>query len=107
MVYVANEWGDTTPRTCVLCVDNQAAVSALIKGGSSSGMAGALVNLVWNVAARDNARWWIEYVNAKANTADGPSRQSAMPNETARHLSQCVASREFREAFAAREAIRR
>ena len=30
MVYVANEWGDTMPRTCVLCVDNQAAANALI-----------------------------------------------------------------------------
>ena len=45
MVYTANDWNDTTPRTCVLCVDNQAAVAALIKGSSSSDLARVLVNL--------------------------------------------------------------
>ena len=39
MVYTANEWCDSTTRTCVLCVDNQAAVAALVKGSSSSDLA--------------------------------------------------------------------
>ena len=56
MVFLANERGDTTPRTCALCVDNQAAATALIKGSTSSDLAGVLVNLFWNVAARGNAR---------------------------------------------------
>ena len=107
MVYVANEWNDATPRTCVLCVDNQAAVAALIKGSSSSDLAGVLVNLFWNVAARGNTRRWIEYVNTKSNTADYPSRLCAMPAETASHRTQGEAPRKFREAFTSWEALRR
>ena len=107
MVYIANEWGDPTPRTCVLCVDNRAAVASLIKGSSSPDLAVALVNLFWNAAARGNTRRWIEYVNAKSNTADYPSRQRAMPSETECHWSQGSAPREFRDAFTSWEALRR
>ena len=79
MVYIANERTDSTPRTCVLCVDNKAAVDALVKGSSSSDLVGALVRLFRNVASRGNARRWIEYVNTKSNSADSPSRQCNSP----------------------------
>ena len=102
MVYIANEWADTTPRTCVLRVDNQAAATALIKGSSPSSIAGALVSLFWNVAARGNTRWWIEYLNAKSNSADYPSRQCDKPTETICGTARGRSPAEFRDAFTSR-----
>ena len=84
----------------MLRVDTQAALAALFKGSSPSDMAGVLVDLFRNVAARGNTRWWIEYVNAKSNAADYPSRQREIPAETARHVSQGDAPFGFRVAFA-------
>ena len=81
MAYIANEWMDATPRTCVLCVDNQVAAASLIKGISSSDTAGVLANLFWNVVARGNTRWRVEYVNTKSNSSDFPSRQCKPPTE--------------------------
>ena len=74
-----NERDEQTPRTCVLCVDNQAAVAALAKGSSSSALGAIVFNLFWNVAARGNTRWWVEYVHAKSNSADLPSRWCTIP----------------------------
>ena len=79
MVYIANSDHVTEARTCVLCVDNLAAVTALIKGSSSSPLAQVLVNLFRNIAAHGNTRWWAEYVNTKSNVADYPSRQCNAP----------------------------
>ena len=107
MVYIANERGDATNRTCVLCVGNQDAVAALVMGSSSPDLAGVLVNLFWNVAARDNTRWRIEYVSAKSNLADYPSRQCAMPNEAACRPAQGLMPSEFREACMSWETLRR
>ena len=81
MVYIENGWGNTKPRTCVLCVDNQADVAALVKGRSTSDLAGVLANLFWDAASRGNTRRRIEYVRAKSNSADDPSRQCALPDE--------------------------
>ena len=107
MVYVENERNDQTPRTCVLRVDNQAAVASLIKGSSSSDLDGALSRLFWNVEALGSTRRWVEYVNAKSNTADYPARQCAMPTETACRFPQGVSPREFRDAFTSWGALRR
>ena len=56
---------DGSPRTCVLRIDNRAALSSLIKGSSSSELGTVLVNLFWSVAARRPIVWWFEYVNTK------------------------------------------
>ena len=107
MVYIANHrWGDT-PRTCVLRVDNKAAAASLVKGSSSPNLAGVLVSLFWNVAARGNARWWIEYVNTKSNSADSPSRQCKLPTEAVCSKTQGRIPTEFREEFASCETLRR
>ena len=107
MLYIANEWMGATPRTCVLCVDNQAAAASLIKGSSSSDLTGVLVNLFWNVAARGNTRWWVEYVNAKSNSSDFPSRQCKLPTEAVCFEEQGRMLTEFRDAFSPWETLHR
>ena len=106
MVYTAVEWRDVEPRTCVLCVDNKEAVAALVKGSSPANIAGVLVNLFWNVSARGNARWWIEYVNTKSNTADRPSRLCAIPLGTTCNATHGHVPAGFRAAFATWENLR-
>ena len=107
MLYIANEWMGATPRTCVLCVDNQAAAASLIKGSSSSDLTGVLVNLFWNVAARGNTRWRVEYVDAKSSSSDSPSRQCKLPTEAVRFEAQGQIPTEFRDAFSSSESLRR
>ena len=68
-------WSRGKQRTCVLRVDNQVAVAALVKGSPSSTLGTLLASLFWNIAARWSALWWIEYVRAKSNDADAPSRR--------------------------------
>ena len=48
-------------RTCVLRIDNKAALDALIKGSSSSALGAVLVYLFWSVAARCPAVWRFGY----------------------------------------------
>ena len=43
---------DYAPRTCILCIDNKAALSAITKGSASSELGTILVNLIWSAAAR-------------------------------------------------------
>ena len=62
------------PRTCVLRVDNKAALASLIKGSASSALGAILVNLFWRVAPRFPVVWRFEYVCAKSNAAGPPSR---------------------------------
>ena len=47
MACIAITWPRTDPRTCVLCVDNKAALADLVKGGSSSHLGTLLVTLFW------------------------------------------------------------
>ena len=61
-------------RSCVLCIDNQAALAALIKGSASSELGTILVGVFWAVAARSPVQWWLEYVHTASNDADEPSR---------------------------------
>ena len=107
MVFLANEWGDTIPRTCVLCVDNQAAVNAMIKGITTSDLAGVLINLFWNVASRGSTRWWVEYVNAKSNIADYPSRQCDQPDRDTCLSVSGTTPMEFQATFASWEELSR
>ena len=107
MVYIANEWEDDAPMTCALCVDNKAAVSALVKGSSTSKLGTVLVNLFWNVAARGSIRWRVEYVNTKSNAADFPSRICALPHGTRCSFSHGCVPKGFLAAFSTWEDIRR
>ena len=61
-------------RTCVLRIDNKAAIDALVKGSSSAALCTILVNLFWSVAARFPAVRRFGYVNTKSNAAGPPSR---------------------------------
>ena len=70
---------DGNRRTCVLRIDNKAAIDALIKGSSPSALGTVLVNLFWSVAARCPVAWWFEYVDTKSNAADPPSRVCDAP----------------------------
>ena len=99
MVCVSLTWPADTHRTCVLCVDNKAAVAALAKGSSSSSMGSMLATLFWTLAARGSTLRWIEYVHAKSNRTDFPSRERGAPDgrKCARSVGQCPAA--FRYAF--------
>ena len=70
---------DGTPRTCVLCIDNKAALAALIKGSSSSELGTALADLFRSVEARCPIVWWFEYAITKPNAADPPPRECNAP----------------------------
>ena len=59
------------PRTCVLCIDNKAALAALIKGPSSCELGAISANLFWSAADRRPVVWRFEYVDTNLN-ADGP-----------------------------------
>ena len=71
---VALSWRRTAPSTCVLCVDNQAAVAASVKGRPASHLGALLVSLFWSLAALCSTPRRAEYVNAKSNIPDAPSR---------------------------------
>ena len=76
------DWPDAANRTCVLCVDNEAAVATLVKGSSSSPVGAILANLFWTLATRGSILRWIEYVHTKSNGADQPSRRcDALPRK--------------------------
>ena len=49
------------PRTCVLRIDNMAAIASLIKGTSSPALGAILVNLFWSAAARPPVERRFEY----------------------------------------------
>ena len=69
---IANRRRGETARTCVLCFDSKAAVSALVKGSSPSDLSGVLVTLFWNVASRGTTRRWVGYADTRPNYADFP-----------------------------------
>ena len=70
---------DGEARSCVLCVDNKAALDAPVKGSPSSELGAILVNLFWSLAPRCPVIWRFEYANKKANAADPPSRSRGAP----------------------------
>ena len=71
MARLVLNWSRDEQRTCVLRVENQAAVAALSNGSSSSPVGALLASIFWNIAARGTTLWWIEYVHAKSNDS-GP-----------------------------------
>ena len=65
---------DGNTRACVLRIDNQAALDALVKGSSSSDLGTVQADLFRSVATRCPVLRRPEYVNAKSNASDPPSR---------------------------------
>ena len=90
---------DGEARSCALCVDNKAALAALIKGSSSSDLGEILANLYWRLAARRPVIWWFEYVNTKANAADPPSRSRDAPLGVLRNRTSGPVLPEFSRIF--------
>ena len=66
----------TITRPCVICIDNQESMASLAKDATSSDLGTCLVGVFWAVAAIGPAQWWLEYVRAKPNDSDEPSRTS-------------------------------
>ena len=87
MVCISLSWPRDQHRTRVLCVDNKAAVAALVKGNSTSKIGSLLTTLFRNLADRGTATWRVEYVHTKSNRADQPSR-----NCSADHERKCTPS---------------
>ena len=107
MVCIALDWPQQKHRTCVLCRDNKAAVSAPVKGSSTSTLGALLTTLFWTLAARGATTWWIEYVRTKSNYADTPSRDcNAQCGYGCTRLTGHAPSA-FRESFKSRDAIHR
>ena len=74
MAFIALTWPKGKHRTCVLCVDNQAAVAALVRGSPCSTLGTLSATLFWNIAARGSTLRRAEYVHTKSNDAGAPSR---------------------------------
>ena len=107
MVCISLDWPTNSHRTCVLCVDNQAAVAALVKGSSTSPIGTMLATLCWTLAARGTAMWRIDYVRAESNHADRPSRECDAPHGStcSRSFGHCRPT--FYRAFKSWEAFRK
>ena len=70
---VADPSVDAT-RSCVLRIDNQAALAALAKESASSELSAAQASTFWAVAARSPVQLWLGYVHTDSNDADAPPR---------------------------------
>ena len=62
-------------RDVVLFVDNEAAVSALIRGASRASDAGQLAELVHAILVVLGCRLWVEWIDSISNPSDGLSRE--------------------------------
>ena len=107
MAGAATEWSRDRQRTFFLCVDNQAALAALVKGSSSAELGTLLASLFWPCVARGNTLWRIEYVRAKSDDADAPSLDCTVSPDKAWKLGSGVVPDSFRESIESREALRR
>ena len=71
-------------RDVVWFVDNEAAASAIIRGDSSSPDVANMVHVAHAMFRKLNSRVWIEWVDTKANPADGLSRSGLLDEWTQR-----------------------
>ena len=94
-------------RTCVLCIDNKAALESPIKGSPSSVLGDVLVNVFRCVAARRLVVWRFEYANTKSNAADPPSRVCNTSMEAECALSSWETPPNFPILFSPRIVLRR
>ena len=96
---VAVESSLETTRPCVLCIDNQAALAALIKGSASLELVTVLVGVFWAIAARSPAQWWLEYVHTDSDDADAPSRDCNAAGVRTCSLSSGTSPLDFAKTF--------
>ena len=61
-------------RDLLIFVDNEAAVSALIRGGSKAADAARLAELFHALLLQLTSRAWVEWIDSNSNPADGLSR---------------------------------
>ena len=61
-------------KKVIIFIDNNAALSALIRGDSVSGISAALVATFWFIAQEANIWTWLARVRSKLNIADLPTR---------------------------------
>ena len=107
MVCCSSGWHNDANRTCVLCVDNKAAVATLVKCSSSPPAGTLLANLFWTLATRGSATWWVEYIHAKPNIADEPPSGCAGCSQALCSVSTTNVPRAFARCFSPWEALRR
>ena len=66
-------------RDLLVFVDNEAAVSALIRGGSRVADAAWLVELFHALALRLGSRAWIEWTDSESNPSDDRAKPAWYP----------------------------
>ena len=66
-------------KTLSIYIDNNAALSALIKGDSCSIRVGRLISFLWYLSAAFDITLWFERVSSALNIADLPSRGVKLP----------------------------
>ena len=71
-------------RDVIAFVDNEAAVSALIRGSSRVVDAAQLAELLHAILLRLSCRVWVEWIDSNSNPADGLSRQGLLDAWTCR-----------------------
>ena len=63
-------------KTLSIYIDNNASLSALIKGDSCSIRVGRLISFLWYLSAAFDITLWLERVSSALNIADLPSMRS-------------------------------
>ena len=94
-------------RSCALCIDNQASLSALTKGSASPELGTVLVGSFAAIAARIPVQWWPGYVHTAPNDADAPSRDCNARDEHRRPLNLGPIQRPFGEIPHSRVSLHR
>lgn len=80
----------TVSRSCGLCIENQAALAALVKGANSSEFGAVLVGVSWGLDSLFPFQRRRKYASTKSNDPDEPSRVSAA------HMSEVLLPHEGR-----------
>ena len=106
-ITVVSQFNTEPSRTCVLCIDNQAALAALVKGSTSSELGTILVGVFWAFAARSSVYWWMEYVHTDSNDADHPSRRCSADTAPQCLSNSGLTPDAFTRAFQSWEALHR
>ena len=106
-VTVVSQINTEPSRTCVICIDNRAALDALVKGSTSSELGANLVGVFWAIAARSSVYWWLEYVHTDSNDADHPSRCCSADTAPQCLSNSGLTPDAFARAFQSWEALRR
>ena len=77
------------------------------QGGSPSHLGTFPVSLFWSLAARGSTLWWVEYVNAKSNISDAPSRACSNPAKSTCASQSGEVTAVFDEVFRSLGTLRR